>query len=96
MNITKHKYTFAALAAFAMTALLPISAAWTYIAGSGAWNNANDKRYSGYVTDGVTWTIFVLDLGNGTWQLGAGTFDVDSGSGGSCQAGTTKDRKSVV
>ncbi|MBO6121666.1 MAG: leucine-rich repeat protein [Kiritimatiellae bacterium] len=90
MNITKHKYTFAALAAFAMTALLPISAAWTYIAGSGAWNNANDKRYSGYVTDGVTWTIFVLDLGNGTWQLGAGTFGVDSGSGGSCQAGTTK------
>ncbi len=90
MNITKHKYTFAALAAFAMTALLPISAAWTYIADSGAWNNANDKRYSGYVTDGVTWTIFVLDLGNGTWQLGAGTFGVDSGSGGSCQAGTTK------
>ena len=89
MNITKHKYAFVALTAVAMTALLPISAAWTYIADSGAWNNANDKRYSGYVTDGVTWTIFVLDLGNGTWQLGAGTWGID-GSGGSCLAGTTK------
>ena len=43
MNITKHKYAFVALTAVAMTALLPISAAWTYIADSGAWNNANDK-----------------------------------------------------
>ncbi len=90
MNISNHKCAFVALTAVAMTALLPISAAWNYIADSGAWNNANDKRYSGYVTDGVTWTIFVLDLGDGTWQLGAGTFGVDSGNGGSCQAGTTK------
>ncbi len=72
--------------AFALNA----SAAWTYVADAGAWNNAGDKKYSGYVTDGTTWTIFVLDLGDGTWQLGAGTFGVDSGSGGSCQAGTTK------
>ncbi len=72
--------------AFALNA----SAAWTYVADAGAWNNAGDKKYSGYVTDGTTWTIFVLDLGDGTWQLGAGTWGVDSGSGGSCQAGTTK------
>ena len=69
---------------------LPASAAWTYVADPGAWNNQNDKKYSGYVTDGTTWTIFVLDLGDGTWQLGAGTYGVDGGSGGSCQAGTTK------
>lgn len=82
------KLTMPLLALFALA--LPASAAWTYVADAGAWNGNGDKKYSGYVTDGTTWTIFVLDLGDGTWQLGAGTFGVDGGSGGSCQAGTTK------
>ena len=75
------------LALFALA--LPASAAWTYVADAGAWNGNGDKKYSGYVTDGATWTIFVLDLGDGNWQLGAGTWGVDGGNGGSCQAGTT-------
>lgn len=82
------KLTLPLLALFALA--LPASAAWTYVADAGAWNGQNDKKYSGYVTDGATWSIFVLDLGDGNWQLGAGTWGVDGGNGGSCQAGTTK------
>ena len=82
------KLTMPLLALFALA--LPASAAWTYVADAGAWNGNGDKKYSGYVTDGATWTIFVLDLGDGNWQLGAGTWGVDGGNGGSCQAGTTK------
>ena len=87
MNSTATKTLAAALFA---AAALPASASWTYVEDPGKWNNAGDKAYTGYVTDGETWSIFVLDLGDGTWQLGAGTWGVDSGSGGSCQAGTTK------
>ena len=83
------------LAALALAALLPAEATWRYVEDSGKWNNSSDKSYSGYVTDGTTWSIFVLDLGNNTWQLGAGqatgtNYGIDSGNGGSCQAGTTK------
>ncbi len=62
--------------------------AWRYVEDPGKWNNAGDKSYTGYITDDTTWTIYVLQLSDGTWQLGAGTFGVDYGSGGgSCNAG---------
>ena len=68
MNITKHKCAFAAFAAFAMTALLPISAAWT-VTDDGStpvvtdehWTiKLNDKKSAVFVsTDGAT---TVLDM----------------------------------
>ncbi|MBQ2282107.1 MAG: leucine-rich repeat protein [Kiritimatiellae bacterium] len=62
--------------------------AWRYVEDPGKWNGAGDKAYTGYITDDTTWTIYVLQQSDGTWQLGAGTFGVDLGSGGgSCNAG---------
>ena len=60
------------LAALALAAALPAEATWTYINSPGKYNNQNDKSFSGVVTDSQTWTFYVLDLGDGTWQLGAG------------------------
>ncbi len=62
----KTRFLFSVVSLAVLTTL-PASATWTYVADAGAWNNAGDKKYSGYVTDGSTWTIFVLDLGDGKW-----------------------------
>ena len=71
-------YTFAALA---LAAVLPAEATWTYVASPGKYNGNNDKAFSGVVTDSQTWTFYILDLGDGTWQLGAGTWGVDQNFG---------------
>ena len=60
---------------------LPASATWTYVAHPGKYNGNNDKAFDGVVTDGSTWTFYVRDLGDGTWQLGAGTWGVDQNFG---------------
>ena len=64
------------LAALALAAFLPAEATWTYVDSPGKYNNNSDKEYTGAITDGANWTIYVLRLSDETWQIGAGTFGV--------------------
>ena len=54
----------------------PAQATWRYIPQAGKYNGNDDKEYTGAITDSSNWTIYVLRLGDGTWQIGAGTFGV--------------------
>lgn len=86
------------LAAFALAAILPAEATWTYVDndGTGTYSgtvrnySSNDKPYHGYITDGncSIW-VYQHDTENHMWTIGAGGFGVDGGNGGSVRVGTT-------
>ena len=73
---------------------LPASAAWTYVANANGRVSvgSNDKYYDGYITDGSTWSIYVLQKDDGAWQIGCGKPNGTEGGRydkyGSARAGT--------